>query len=488
MVTNDSSVTGSSRQVGPLGNNTTYYWRLRAKNTGGWSPFSATWAFTTSTTSSQTVALNATVSYPNRSDRSTFAPTDYRIIGIPGSSEAPLASLLHGTAGKDWEAYWDNGKASDYLVKYDGSSIFRFSTGCAFWLIKNGPWEIDTSVPAAGLNANQEAEIRLQSGWNLITNPFTSSIAWSSIQATNNVTEQLFSYNGSFSTSSTLDPYVGYYFYNATSLNVLRIPYSSLSSKMASTNENAIALQPGEWRVNVALVSGEYVDNVLWFGTSANAEHGWDRSDIHKPRAAFSLPSHYFLRPHWDSQHSAFASDLRPSPVEMERWEFSVLAPRRETIQLEFNNVETIPEEFEVYLLDPVRARVVNLRQQRSYSFWPAGERSTLTVLVGRQESVHTELASIVAPSEFSLGINYPNPFNPATTIPFELPERADLTLTVYNLLGQEVKSLFRGTLEQGRYWFTWNGLDNAGHTVPSGLYLYTLTTNNGLSYSRKMV
>lgn len=91
-------------------------------------------------------------------------------------------------------------------------------------------------------------------------------------------------------------------------------------------------------------------------------------------------------------------------------------------------------------------------------------------------------------PSEFSLGQNYPNPFNPTTTINFGLPEAGKVRLAVYNLLGQEVRSLISGTMNAGSYKAVWNSMDNTGRKVSSGVYFYRLVVDGKIVNTRKML
>ncbi len=79
------------------------------------------------------------------------------------------------------------------------------------------------------------------------------------------------------------------------------------------------------------------------------------------------------------------------------------------------------------------------------------------------------------APTEFSLQQNYPNPFNPTTSIRYDIAERGDAHLVIYNMLGQEVRSLVNGNQNIGRYEVVWNGLDNSGQPVATGIYIYHL-------------
>jgi subtilisin family serine protease len=89
-------------------------------------------------------------------------------------------------------------------------------------------------------------------------------------------------------------------------------------------------------------------------------------------------------------------------------------------------------------------------------------------------------------PDQYALYQNYPNPFNPATTISFYLGRKTMATLTVYNILGERVKTLINGNLEAGSHSVIWNGTDESGSNVASGMYFYRLTID-GESTTRKM-
>ncbi len=80
-------------------------------------------------------------------------------------------------------------------------------------------------------------------------------------------------------------------------------------------------------------------------------------------------------------------------------------------------------------------------------------------------------------PTSYALMQNYPNPFNPSTTIQFRLPEASEVNLTIYNVLGQEVRSLIAGVKEAGTHTVEWDGRDNNGSAVQSGMYFYRIQT-----------
>jgi hypothetical protein len=78
-------------------------------------------------------------------------------------------------------------------------------------------------------------------------------------------------------------------------------------------------------------------------------------------------------------------------------------------------------------------------------------------------------------PTEFSLLQNFPNPFNPETTIQYNLAESADVNLHIYNVVGQVVRTLVSERQSAGRYRVQWSGMDDRGVPVSSGIYFYEI-------------
>lgn|GEM_PF-1678764 len=90
-------------------------------------------------------------------------------------------------------------------------------------------------------------------------------------------------------------------------------------------------------------------------------------------------------------------------------------------------------------------------------------------------------------PRGFSLTQNYPNPFNPSTTIRYELPEPVKVLLNIYNVRGQNIRTLINKNQKAGAYKVTWDGRDDRGLSVPSGVFLYRLKAGS-TKIIRKMV
>ena len=93
---------------------------------------------------------------------------------------------------------------------------------------------------------------------------------------------------------------------------------------------------------------------------------------------------------------------------------------------------------------------------------------------------------SDVSPA-FNLSNNYPNPFNPSTQIQYAVPRASNVSLVIYNVLGQQVRTLVDAPQNAGRFTVTWDGRDNLGHVVGSGVYFYRLNAGE-TSLVKKML
>jgi hypothetical protein len=130
--------------------------------------------------------------------------------------------------------------------------------------------------------------------------------------------------------------------------------------------------------------------------------------------------------------------------------------------------------------LDSISACFANyiFSSEHAYVFTP--------ILTDNPTGVETDNTRTL-PDRFTLGQNFPNPFNPSTVIPFSLPRRAHVTLSVFNVLGQEVVRLVDRDEPAGAHQVIWDSHNGAGRTVASGVYLYRLTAGTTVQ-TRKML
>ncbi len=119
------------------------------------------------------------------------------------------------------------------------------------------------------------------------------------------------------------------------------------------------------------------------------------------------------------------------------------------------------------------------------------GEFEPSVIISGRQGYSAIKFGEQAEPENIIsrpvLNGNYPNPFNPTTTISFSLPAEQDIELAIFNIKGQKVKTLYSGTADIGEHNVVWEGRDKNNKQVSSGIYFYKLTTNNK-ELTRKML
>lgn len=106
---------------------------------------------------------------------------------------------------------------------------------------------------------------------------------------------------------------------------------------------------------------------------------------------------------------------------------------------------------------------------------------STVTITSGTTDNCggggepQAKIVAQVIPEKFELFQNYPNPSNPGTLIKYALPQESDVILVIYNILGQKVRVLVEDLQEPGYYTISWDGKNEQGSAVGSGIYFYRI-------------
>ena len=126
---------------------------------------------------------------------------------------------------------------------------------------------------------------------------------------------------------------------------------------------------------------------------------------------------------------------------------------------------------------NPIDAEII---ANRLYVIEWSGQRG-LWEIVLPQAATETAIAEAagVVPAEFALAQNFPNPFNPSTTIAFQLPLASQVELAIYSISGQRVRTLISGFLPAGHHRLQWDGRNERGAPVASGAYLYQLSAGD---------
>jgi len=110
-----------------------------------------------------------------------------------------------------------------------------------------------------------------------------------------------------------------------------------------------------------------------------------------------------------------------------------------------------------------------------------------LDALEIKKNEVTTDVEDETIPTEYSVSQNYPNPFNPSTTIKYAIPQQSFVRIKVYDIVGREVKTLVNTERSPGIYSVQWNGDNNYGSKVSSGIYIYRVVAGN-FTQVKKMI
>ena len=115
------------------------------------------------------------------------------------------------------------------------------------------------------------------------------------------------------------------------------------------------------------------------------------------------------------------------------------------------------------------------------------GGNQTVTLQIELVTDVSAAATEQSLPDKFQLFQNYPNPFNPVTHISFDLAEKSNIRLTLFDIHGRLVKTIYTGHKDAGHYEILWDAKNSNGEDVPSGVYIYQLTTDD-YTFNRKMI
>jgi len=403
----------------------------------------------------------------------------YRIIGLPGSVNLPIGQVLSGNHGEDWRAFYDTGAETDYLVEYNGTNEFNFRPGRGFWVINRNSASINEVVNNITLSSDFTYSISLNSGWNIISNPFKKSINWVEVQTLNLMSRDIYWFNGSnYEQSSVFEFYKGYYFNNTDNLSSLVIPYmsgNSLAKPLAKNNGNQAA------EIKVSLENGEQSLTDIVVGIVKDAKTGLDQYDKFTPRGDFVNNRIVIFNENLETNYKFLRKDYRTEIGDIQIYDLFINIEPNQLLTLNTEGIENF-DEYNIYLIDTRLNNVYDLRKESRIDLKTVHTTNEYKLLIGKPEYTE-ELLQELIPKEFVLYQNYPNPFNPNTMIRFSLPKDDVILLEVYSILGEKVATLINSEkMTAGSYEIEFNGTG-----LTSGVYIYKIITI-GNTQSNKML
>jgi hypothetical protein len=426
------------------------------------------------------------------------ARTDYRLISMPLDLINPDAgAVLQDELGRYNSTAWRFFELKENQEYAELSSTSLMIPGKAFWLIVKEPGKIISSG-AGNSNPTSEAyAIELHPRWNFIANPFNFAIPASNVRLkSSGISPELRAYEESWNNRDlapldSIQPFEGYaVFNNLNSTDWLLVDPDlssspgSLSRRSARSGENCL-----QWSIRIfsQCQEAQDVDNVA--AVAEQASKTWDVIDSPEPPIIGEYVSVYFPHRDWKTLGKTYCIDARPNPAQAgEIWELEVKTNIRDKVDLTFAGLESVPREFEVWLTDDALRLTQNLRELNVSTVAGSEHPKSLKLVVGKKDFVKEKLGlTQLIPTHYEISQNFPNPFNPVTTIRYGLPQAGRVSLKIYNLLGEEVAMLVNEEQKAAGYHVAiWNGKDGSGNAVASGVYVYRLHAEN-FSSSRKL-
>ena len=412
-----------------------------------------------------TIALSTSFSFGDATKTAS-----YQMIGLPGDINLPVANIVTGSPGAtgDWRAFWDPGTGA--FTEYSSSATFNFTPGRAFWVVSKN--QINVNIPNVNpvtRDFDNTYSIPIHNGWNLISNPFNRVISWSSIQIANSIPATVpihFYQNGSYSNPTNFEPYKGYYFFNSGTLISLKIPYTSST---ALPKQNSVTGK----ELEITLKADAVQKGLVSVGVSEDAKNGIDQLDVFSPPSQFCEISMSLFNNVMETDYKYLQKDFRPEIGEGQEFNFSVKNISDQTLDMVINGMEKF-NGYEIFLLDKSLFKLYDLTKQSSFTVRANTTDKQYSLLIGTEAFILQKKLDLI-PTEFALFQNYPNPFNPTTRIMFSLPEQSNVSLKVFNILGELAAELINNQVyEAGYHEVTLNGSQLA-----SGIYLFNLQTNS---------
>ena len=364
-------------------------------------------------------------------------------------------------------------------VKEIYSIASQIKKGHAYWFRHQYKdpvlFEEDTSF-ALPLN---DFVIDLETGWNLISNPFSFPVTFTKDSLVNE--PMTYGPKGWSDDQDELTPWNGYAVYTAERASMTLLPFEeqdSSSARMVSLNE---------WYLNIKLESDDQINYSAEIGRREFANDAKGLFDTPRfPEIEQNISVVMDLN--GDSEFN-YIRDIRSMNEFNGVWNLRLEQMGKE-ILISADYRDMVPDGIHIGFVDIMERRIsLDLLSQGMRISNNSHNSYDVKIVAGDQEYVNAMSQQILSsiPKDFSLGQNYPNPFNPVTRMDYTIPQRSKVVISIYNVLGQEIINLVNHEQEYGYHSVSWNGTDARGRDVASGVY-FTQMSSKGFSQTKKML
>ena len=463
--------------------------------------------------------LHLPVSFDRLSAPYAMQPEAYRMVSVPAQTAGGLGVAFEQQFGSYDRSTWrlsrwmpgagENGTYREY------PQLDSLQAGQGMWLVTAEGGRL--ALPnGRTVDASEPREIVLPPGWSQIGNPFGFSVSWADVMAATEAASGLtaadvdgpvaYRDSGGYRYGMPrLRPWEGYFVHNRTSQSDTLVipPKGGGAEKHGAHGPSALAADSIDGRSSTAKRTpasntsytlrafmegtGERARGV-WLGLRPGAKDGPDALDVAQAPPLRRSVRLSVVGDASKSRPTHWAGSFKPPGGEGHSWVLEAQNRSTETAQevrLRLAAEGRLPEGQKRYLLDLGRGQ--RMTDGRSIALEP-GETRRLKVIVGT--NAYAEQNSEGIPTEQfenDLRGNYPNPFSSETTIKYALDSEQEVTIQVFNILGQQVRTLVDGKKKAGQHTIQWDGNSRYGEPLGSGMYFYRIETDE-FTETRKMV
>jgi hypothetical protein len=421
------------------------------------------------------------VSFDDLSAPITFAPEAYQMVSVPAVPDGGIKAALTEAFGSYDVAEWRLERWAPADGRYRSfPQLDSLRPGQGFWLVTKGGdrLRIGAGETTDALTARR---LVLRPGWTQVGTPFNYPVPWDTVRVSSglapaDIDGPLAYRDSSYQQASVLAPWRSYFVYNATATaDTLVVPPVDTSGQKARSRRLVRSKsEPGPsgagytLRVTARTKSGA---STATLGLRAGAKAGRDRYDIAKPPAvrpttqlSVQGPSRKRSVPH--------AKSIKPTGGSGQTWTLRLHRPEQgdspSSVRLNWSASGALPEGQARYVVDPSSETRVAPGKRFSLE---KGETREFKVIVGTERYARKQSAAALTQYETALRGNYPNPFDETTTLEYTLSREREVTMQVYNVLGQRVETLVDSRTSPGLHTVTWDGTNRYGDRVGSGVY-----------------
>ncbi|MBD3225957.1 MAG: choice-of-anchor D domain-containing protein [Caldithrix sp.] len=401
---------------------------------------------------------------------------EYQMISLPVlSGQQNLADLFSDELGPyNPEKYrmFDWNVINEEFIELNDMQA-TLPPGKAYWFISRDSVRLQVEE-IKSLSISDGYDIQLHEGWNMIASPYPFTVGWLSSPSW----DKLYHYKGTgWEESLVMKPFQGYALY-ARSDTTIHISAQNVDEEAhhLSKGSGTDPMSDYPWYVRVMAEKGHYADRYNFASVHTEASSGRDHHDIIDPPNIGRHVALYFKHSSDSQDGLKYAYDIHSDQNEGWRFDFTVESNFEGKTTIRINPME-LPEAYECLIICPATGVRYN-----KLPIETGLKKQVYSLLIGDRTFIQNMKQRFKAiPNSFRLQQNYPNPFNQSTSIQYQMPRSGSVTMKVYDILGRKVRTLLNNKeLDAGYYHVRWDGKNDGGKNVSSGLYFVTIKSQLG--------